>query len=74
MKTGFVPKMISAERLSGGVIIAFNNGQSGFYTDALLYASLPKAQDVLTKALEEMGESNGDPDRKSVPTLRRQSR
>lgn len=45
-------KTVSAERVHGGVVITFSDGQEGFYSDELLYASLPAARELLAKASE----------------------
>jgi hypothetical protein len=47
------PQTVAAQRLNGGVLIAFSSGEEGFYSDELLYASLPSAQDLLADALEQ---------------------
>ena len=53
MATRSLPKTIAAERVTGGVIITFNTGEEGFYSDQLLYGSLPKAQQLLSETLEQ---------------------
>jgi len=46
------PKITQVERLKGGVVISFGNGQEGFYSDESLHALLPDAQQRLEQALE----------------------
>ena len=46
------PKIVSAERINGGVVITFSSGEEGLYSDGLLYASLPAARELLAKASE----------------------
>jgi len=46
------PKITQVERLNGGVVISFGNGQEGFYSDESLHALLPDAQQRLEQALE----------------------
>ena len=46
------PKITQVERLKGGVLISFGNGEEGFYSDQSLYASLPDAHQRLEEALE----------------------
>jgi hypothetical protein len=40
------PRVISADRMDGGLIISFDDGQCGIYSAALLFAALPQAEQV----------------------------
>lgn len=51
------PRTISAEPVKGGVIIAFSNGDEGFFSDELLYRLLPSAQELLAQVLGERDDS-----------------
>ena len=39
------PSMVSADRLSGCLVIAFDNGRCALYDAELLYATLPQARE-----------------------------
>jgi hypothetical protein len=41
-----VPQLIAAERVGGELVITFDNGKFGLYSAALLYATLPQAQEI----------------------------
>ena len=46
------PRIIAADRLNDGLVIKFNNGQCGFYSDAYLFSMLGGSQvqnDTLVK-------------------------
>jgi hypothetical protein len=43
--------------VKGGVIIAFSNGDEGFFSDELLYRLLPSAQELLAQVLGERDDS-----------------
>jgi hypothetical protein len=45
------PHVVAAETIRGGVVITFSNQEEGFYSDELLYASLPAARELLAKAV-----------------------
>ena len=51
------PKSVSAERVKGGVVITFNNGDEGFYSDERLYACLGDAQKQLSRMLDQIEDS-----------------
>ena len=40
------PKIISAERLDGGVVIAFDDGKTAVYSAFLLYAHFAEAREL----------------------------
>ncbi|MGI4981442.1 MAG: hypothetical protein ACRYHB_13750 [Janthinobacterium lividum] len=40
------PHLISADRLDGSVIITFDDGRSGLYSSAVLYAALSQAREL----------------------------
>ncbi len=40
------PRVASADRMDGGLIITFEDGQCGIYSAALLLATLPQAEHV----------------------------
>ena len=41
-----VPKIVSAERLNNGIVIKFDNGQCGFYTNSFLFSKLPECEEL----------------------------
>ncbi|WP_263385623.1 hypothetical protein [Granulicella arctica] len=49
METPSAPRIVSAERLNGGVIIAFEDGKCAVYSAALLYATFSHAEHVITE-------------------------
>jgi hypothetical protein len=57
------PKTVSAERLSGGVHIAFSDGKEGFYSDEVLLRLLPEAQQLLAQQLGEQASPQNPQDR-----------
>jgi hypothetical protein len=54
MEIGGVPQTVSAERLRGGVLITFSDGEEGFYPDEVLYSFVPTAKELLAAALEDV--------------------
>ena len=53
-------KSISAEVLTGGVLITFPDGEEGLYSDELLRASLPSARALLDEVLKQRdGDDSG---------------
>lgn len=40
------PRIVFAERLHNAVIIVFDNGRTGVYSAALLYATFSSAEDI----------------------------
>jgi len=46
METHPVPCIIFAERLSGGVVIAFDDGRCALFSASLLYTTIPQAEDL----------------------------
>jgi hypothetical protein len=49
MKTIRPAKIVSAERMSDGVLIEFDDHQCAFYSASLLYATLAKAVAVVNR-------------------------
>jgi hypothetical protein len=43
METASDRRILAAERLSGGVVITFDNGECAIYSPTLLYSMFPKA-------------------------------
>ena len=43
------PHVTSGESMDDGLVISFDNGQSAFYTSALLYSILDQAQEIDTR-------------------------
>jgi hypothetical protein len=46
MKTQPASLVVSADRLNGGLLIAFDDGKCAFYSSSLLYATFPQAREV----------------------------
>jgi len=46
MKTHTTPRIISAERLSDGVVVAFDDGKCALFSASLLHATIPQAEDL----------------------------
>lgn len=49
MENSHIPKIISADRLEGGVIVSFEDGRCAIYSAALMYATLSQAREVTDK-------------------------
>jgi hypothetical protein len=47
------PRVTSAERMSGGVFIKFNDGKCAFYSASLLHVTLPQAVEFKEKYQEK---------------------
>jgi hypothetical protein len=54
MKIDPQPRVIFAERLSGGVIISFEDGKTAIYSASLLASIFTKAQEVGGAASDEV--------------------
>ena len=39
-------QIVNADRMSGGMIIKFDDGRCAFYSSALLYETLPKCEEL----------------------------
>jgi len=48
MPTDSHVSIVTSDHWDNGLIIAFSDGQAAFYPAALLYASLPQAQELPT--------------------------
>ena len=46
------PRILSAERLNRGIVIAFDDGRCALFLDALLYATLPQAEELDERKVE----------------------
>ena len=46
------PRILSAERLHRGIIIAFDDGRCAFFSETLLYATLPQAEEMDEREVE----------------------
>ncbi|WP_263383984.1 hypothetical protein [Granulicella arctica] len=53
MNNQSIPRLIAAERLNGGVIIAFDDGKCAVYSASLLYTTLGQAEIVSTELEDE---------------------
>ena len=53
MSTHSHPRILSAERLNGGVIITFDDGKCAVYSASLLHTTYPYAEYVCTDAYDE---------------------
>ncbi len=47
------PRIVSAERLNGGLLIAFDDGKIAIYSATLLHDALPQAQEFNEADLED---------------------
>ena len=47
------PKITSAERMDGGVFIAFDNDKAAIYSASVLYAAFSQAKEVLESDIED---------------------
>ena len=60
MKDQEEPHVVSADRLDGSIIITFNDGRCAIYSSALLYATLPQAEELYDLVLDnEQGAVKG---------------
>lgn len=46
MDPNITPRILTAERLTGGVVIQFSDGKCALYSASLLYDTLPKAEEL----------------------------
>ena len=46
MSSDTQPRIVAVNRLNRGVIISFDDGRCAFFSEALLYEALPKAEEV----------------------------
>jgi hypothetical protein len=46
METKPEPRVVSAEKLSRGVVITFDDGKSGLYSASLLHETFPQAEEL----------------------------
>jgi hypothetical protein len=54
METHTAPRIVTAERLSGGVVIQVEDGRCALYSSTLLYATLPQAEELIEEAEEDL--------------------
>ena len=47
------PKIVTAERIDGGVFIVFDDDKAALYSAALLYATFSQAEEVLETDLDD---------------------
>jgi hypothetical protein len=46
MDTPSASRITNVDRLHGGVVVTFEDGRCGFFSTALLYKTLPQAEDL----------------------------
>jgi hypothetical protein len=53
MTTDLAPRVLSADRASGGVIITFDDGKCAVYSASLLHATLGQAELIPDESLND---------------------
>ena len=57
MEEAVSPRLVSADRFDGYIIVAFDDGRCAVYSSELLYSVLPQAQEI-----QESPEEQAEPE------------